>query len=106
MLQSFERRTGCRAYSEYHYTDISAAYFEKASSRFSEFRSRMTFKTYNLDEDIAEQGLLPGGYDLVLAGAVLHATVDITATVRRVRALLKPGGRAIIAEPIRPEGLL
>ncbi|XXG96503.1 hypothetical protein Hte_002786 [Hypoxylon texense] len=106
MLQSFERCTGSSAFSEYHYTDISGAFFEKASTRFSEFKSRMTFKSFNLERDPTKQGFQLGNYDLVIAGSVLHATGDLTASIRNIHALLKPGGHFLNVEPIAPEKLL
>jgi NADPH:quinone reductase-like Zn-dependent oxidoreductase/SAM-dependent methyltransferase len=101
-LQSFETATGASAFSEYSYTDISMAFFEKASERFSDFQNRMVFKTLDLDRDIAQQGFQPGSYDLVIAGSVLHATKDLSATIRNIRGLLKPGGHLINVEPISP----
>ena len=106
ILQAFERRTGANAFTEYLYTDISGAFFEKARERFFEFSSRMSFKPFDLERDPEIQGIRPGSYDLVIAGSCLHATEDLSATIRNVRRLLKNGGHFLNVEPIAPEKIM
>ncbi|KAI1755490.1 putative polyketide synthase [Xylaria castorea] len=87
------------SFSSYTYTDISAAFFENASSTFSRYKDRMAFKTLNVENDpVLEQGFSEGTYDLVVCFFILHATSDITRCLRNIRRLLKPGGFLIIGE--------
>ncbi|CAL9389971.1 L-threonine 3-dehydrogenase [Streptomyces sp. enrichment culture] len=51
------------------------------------------------DADPAGQDLHRGGFDLVLAGDSLHATTDLAATLRRLHALLAPGGHLLATAP-------
>nr|ALQ32849.1 putative polyketide synthase [Fusarium foetens] len=106
-LQERERRTGALAFLEYTYTDISPAFFETASQRWSDLKpqGRITFKTLDLDRSIDSQGFDPGSYDLVIAASVLHATPYLEATIRNVRKALKPGGRLILLEVINPDDI-
>ncbi|KAF9763871.1 hypothetical protein IL306_002970 [Fusarium sp. DS 682] len=106
-LQEREKRTGGLAFSEYTYTDISPAFFETASQRWSDLKSqgRITFKTFDLDRPIDSQGFEPGSYDFVIAASVLHATPYLEATIRNVRKALKPGGRLILLEVINPDDI-
>ncbi|KAI8949604.1 putative polyketide synthase [Xylaria longipes] len=86
------------SFSSYTYTDISAAFFENASSTFSRYKDRMAFKTLNVENDPVEQGFSEGTYDLVVCFFILHATSDITRCLRNIRKLLKPGGYLIVGE--------
>lgn len=104
-LHALEQRRGATTFSEYDYTDISPSFFEKARINFSDFKNRMNFKPFDLERNAAEQDLRAGSYDLVIAGSVLHATADLTATIRNIRGLLKPGGRLIMLEPTVPQKL-
>ncbi|KAI1084518.1 acyl transferase domain-containing protein [Whalleya microplaca] len=105
ILQGLEKRKGASTFSEYEYTDISPSFFEKAKTKFSDFENRISFKTFDLERSVTEQGFRPGSYDIIIAGSVLHATADLTSTIRHIRILLKPGGRLINLEPIAPEKL-
>ncbi|CAJ2500643.1 Uu.00g034960.m01.CDS01 [Anthostomella pinea] len=104
-FDAFERETGANTFSEYVYSDISDAFFLKASQQFQEFEGRLRFKTLDLEQPAACQGFQLGSYDLVIAGSVLHATSDLTATIRNVRSLLKPGGKLLNIEITSPQKL-
>jgi NADPH:quinone reductase-like Zn-dependent oxidoreductase/SAM-dependent methyltransferase len=101
-IQQYESRTGANAISEYFYTDISPAFFEKAREQLPDLQGRLQFKPLNLEKDVEEQGFDLGHYDVVIAGSVLHATADLTNTVRNVRKLLKPSGHLINLEVVVP----
>ncbi|KAI0383706.1 hypothetical protein F5Y04DRAFT_269663 [Hypomontagnella monticulosa] len=102
-LQSFEQETGQTRFSEYIYTDISAAYFEDARALFDEYKDRMLFKTLDLEIDPAQQGFQLESYDLIIAGGVLHVPSDLTSTLRKVRKLLKPKGHLVFLEVTEPD---
>ena len=89
-------------FSQYDYTDISEAFFEHARERFNSTKAKMNYKILNIEKDPAGQGYTEGGYDLVVAAWVLHATRDLGATVRNVRKLLKTGGRLVLLEITKP----
>lgn len=89
----------------YTFTDISSAFFEKAQDRFYHWKDIMKFEVFNLEEEPAAHGLEAGSYDLIFAGNVIHATSDLTATLRRLRSLLRPGGQLIMQEGIRQDFL-
>jgi NADPH:quinone reductase-like Zn-dependent oxidoreductase/SAM-dependent methyltransferase len=89
-------------YMTYDYTDISPAFFEQAAERYKTF-PRMNFIPLDITDDPSKQGLNLESYDLVVAANVLHATADIATTMRNVRKLLKPRGRLMMYEDIRPD---
>ncbi|OLN97460.1 Lovastatin nonaketide synthase 1 [Colletotrichum chlorophyti] len=92
-------------FNSYTFTDISAAFFEKAREVFSEHQDRMEFKKLDVTKSPEEQGFKPHSYDLVVASSVLHATPKLTETMSNVRSLLKPGGHVVICEATHKEHL-
>jgi NADPH:quinone reductase-like Zn-dependent oxidoreductase/SAM-dependent methyltransferase len=98
-----EGSEGVVRFSQYDYTDISEAFFEKARERFAPFSPRIKYKMLNIEHDIESQGYEPRSYDLVVAAWVLHATQDLVATIRNVQRLLRPGGKLILLEITEPE---
>ncbi|KAI8964847.1 hypothetical protein F5Y11DRAFT_57289 [Daldinia sp. FL1419] len=106
MLQEREKRYGSPSFGHYTYTDISPAFFERASKRWPELQSRMNFKTFDMDYDISTQGFEPGSYDLIFAASVVHATPDLERAIRHIRGALKPGGRLVLIEVINPAEII
>ncbi|RYP43239.1 hypothetical protein DL770_011775 [Monosporascus sp. CRB-9-2] len=86
------------AFRSYTYTDISAGFFDNASIVFSKHRSKMVFKTLDLERDPKEQDFAEGAYDLIVAYIVIHATSDLESSLRNLRKLLKPGGFLVMGE--------
>lgn len=105
-LQALEKANGGLRFSEYTYTDISPAFFERASERWKELGGRMSFKPLDLERTLESQGFEVGSYDLIVAGSVLHATADLVGTMKNVRTALKPGGRALILEVVAPQDVV
>ncbi|MFD0381596.1 SDR family NAD(P)-dependent oxidoreductase [Streptomyces stramineus] len=89
----------------YTFTDISPAFLTRARQRFAD-HDHLTYRALDLDQDPAAQGFTEGGYDLVVAGNVLHATADLPATLRRVTGLLDDGGHLLAVETHNPDLLL
>lgn len=85
-------------FAEYHFTDISAGFFETARSAFSEHSPRITYSVLDIERDISEQGFQEHSYDLIIASQVLHATKDLFVTLQNVRRLLRPGGYLAVLE--------
>ncbi|PGH20080.1 hypothetical protein AJ80_03730 [Polytolypa hystricis UAMH7299] len=89
--------------AKYTFTDISAGFFEKAKERFKNWRPIMEFQTLNIEADLQEQGFSKGAYDIIVASNVLHATADLSSTLKNVRSLLKPDGKLLLNEGIRQD---
>lgn len=87
-----------RSFLSYTYTDISAGFFENASSIFSKQRDRMVFKTFDAERSPVDQGFTEGSYDLVVAFFIIHATSDLERALRNIRKLLRPGGYLVVGE--------
>ncbi|KAI8251965.1 beta-ketoacyl synthase domain-containing protein [Colletotrichum sp. SAR11_239] len=85
-------------FNSYTFTDISAAFFEKAKEKFAPFLERMEFRKLDITQPPAEQGFKTHAYDMIIASSVLHATPNLTETMANARTLLKPGGHVVICE--------
>ncbi|KAI1411801.1 putative polyketide synthase [Hypoxylon sp. FL1857] len=79
--------------SRYDFTDVSAAFLDRAREEFKHYHSQMTFGGYS-----------SGEYDVLLAVSVLHISRDLVSVVRRIRQSLKPGGKLIMQESFMPSG--
>lgn len=77
-------------FSNYTFTDISVGYFEKARTKLAPWQPFMNFAKLNIEEDPIVQGFEEGGYDLVVASNVIHATRSIDKSLQHIRKLLKP----------------
>jgi pyochelin synthetase len=85
---------------DYLYTDLSPFFVEAGRQRFADHPG-LRFAALDLDADLAAQGFAPNSADIVIAGDVLHATRDVTATLARLRGLLAPGGHLVLLEMTR-----
>jgi NADPH:quinone reductase-like Zn-dependent oxidoreductase/SAM-dependent methyltransferase len=92
-------------FSRYDFTDISPSLVSKAQEEFgSEYRN-MHFAPLDIQISPDVQDFQLRSYDLVVAGSSLHATADLSETLRNVRALLKPDGKLILHENVKPKSL-
>ncbi|KAI1653021.1 hypothetical protein F4813DRAFT_400491 [Daldinia decipiens] len=105
-LKELEKKSGALKFAEYTYTDVSPAFFDKATARWEDYKERMTFKTFDMKRSAESQGFEPGSYDLIVAGSVLHATEDLVATMKNVRTTLKPTGHLLLLEVIAPQDVV
>ncbi|WP_051328763.1 type I polyketide synthase [Geminicoccus roseus] len=81
----------------YLFTDVSPAFVSAGTRRFG-----LDGRVLDLERPLADQGVEPAGFDIVVAANVLHATADLAATLARVRELLRPGGALLLVENARP----
>ncbi|GAA4092688.1 hypothetical protein GCM10022248_73920 [Nonomuraea soli] len=86
---------------DFTYTDISPAFLRHGEQEYGERYPFVSFTTFDVERDPAEQGLQAEGYDVVLATNVLHATADIQRTLANAARLLRPGGVLLINEVTR-----
>ena len=83
--------------TEYSYTDISAAFFEKSSIQFKDY-DFVSYFTLDIEKDPQSQGFDLSYYDLVIAANVLHSTKDLTQVLGHIQQLLAPKGLLVLQE--------
>ncbi|MEU6903917.1 amino acid adenylation domain-containing protein [Streptomyces coeruleorubidus] len=86
---------------EYHYTDLSKAFLFRAEERLKPRYPHLTTGIFNAEHAPGPQGVDLGGFDVVVATNVLHATADISRTLRNVKATLREGGLLLLNEMSR-----
>ncbi|CAI6339140.1 unnamed protein product [Periconia digitata] len=102
VLEAIDGRVrGSGSQFTYTFTDISAGFFDKAQQRLAKWAERMRYKKLDISQDPLDQGFDGGVYDVIVASNVLHATVDIVATLNHINALLKPGGKLVLLEGVQ-----
>ncbi len=87
---------------EYCFTDISPVFLSRARVKFSDVPA-MEYRILDIENDPAGQNFESGGYDIILAANVLHATADLRRTLAHIRKLLAPGGLLLLIEGVRPD---
>ena len=83
---------------EYCYTDVSKAFLIHAEREYGPQNPYLSYKIFNVEAPPAGQGIQAGGYDVVIAANVLHATKNIRQTLRNTKAALKKNGLLILNE--------
>lgn len=83
---------------EYCYTDISKAFILYAQKQYGPDNPYLTYKILNVGAPIVEQEVDAGGYDIVIAANVLHATKNIHQTIRNAKAAIKCNGIILLNE--------
>jgi acyl transferase domain-containing protein/NADPH:quinone reductase-like Zn-dependent oxidoreductase/SAM-dependent methyltransferase/acyl carrier protein len=85
----------------YEFTDLSSAFFKKASADFAAFPF-VRYRTLDIERAPRDQGFRLQDYDLIIASNVLHATNDLSRALDHVRSLLAPGGQLLCLEGLEP----
>ncbi|MCW5623129.1 MAG: SDR family NAD(P)-dependent oxidoreductase [Burkholderiales bacterium] len=91
--------------AHYVFTDVAPSLVAAAQQRFGG-RPDLRFQRLDIEQSPADQGFAVGGFDLVVAANVLHATADLRQTLDHVRSLLAPGGVLLLLEVTQPLGWL
>ncbi|KAB7837015.1 acyltransferase domain-containing protein [Streptomyces mobaraensis] len=88
----------------YHFTDLGRSFVLDGQRRArDEGFTGMEFGVLDITKDPAPQGFPAGGFDVVLAFNVLHATPDLRRAVRNAGALLVPDGVLMLLEASRQQ---
>ncbi|MBI4997956.1 MAG: methyltransferase [Rhodocyclales bacterium] len=83
--------------TRYRYTDVSPFFFDRAREGFSAYPF-IEFAELDIDRDLATQAIAPGSFDLVVVSNAVHASRDLRAALRRLHALVAPGGMLLLVE--------
>lgn len=86
---------------QYDFTDISTIFTRRAEQKFAAY-DFLTYREFDLQKDAQAQGFEAGGYDLIVAANVIHATQHVGHTLANLFPLFKPGGRLLMREITRP----
>jgi len=91
--------------ARYVFTDISALFLNEARRAFGG-HDFMAFEHLDINAPPDAGLIIEEGYDVIIAGNVLHDATHIGRTLRRMGRLLKPGGAFVIIEATEPHSAL
>jgi polyketide synthase PksM len=83
---------------EYCYTDLSRAFLLHAQEHYAARAPYLNCQLFDVERSPEEQSIEVGGYDIVIATNVLHATKDIRQTLRNAKAAMKRNGVLLVNE--------
>jgi len=86
------------AIQEYCYTDVSNAFLNHAEKLYGPDNPFLTYKILNIEEPINRDKFSVSGFDVVIAANVLHATTNISETLRHTKSLLMKNGLLFLNE--------
>lgn len=81
----------------YVFTDLAPTLLRRAEQKFAG-HDRIRYHQLDIERDPAAQGISVEDFDVVVAANVVHATADLRQTLANVRALVRPGGWAVLLE--------
>ncbi len=82
----------------YCYSDVSKAFLHHAEGEYGPHYPFLTYRIFDVTKPLSSQGIEAGGYDLVIAANVLHATPSIRRALRNAKAALKKNGLLLLNE--------
>ncbi|XP_072033310.1 phenolphthiocerol/phthiocerol polyketide synthase subunit B-like [Amphiura filiformis] len=82
---------------EYVFTDVSATFFTQARTKLPGCPF-IQYQVLSVDRDVAEQGFVPGSFDIVVCVDTLHVAVDARRSTGFMNDLLLPNGHLYIIE--------
>ncbi|WP_152442612.1 SDR family NAD(P)-dependent oxidoreductase [Nocardiopsis kunsanensis] len=85
----------------YDFTDVSERFLRQAERELPRHGAELGFRSLDIDLPLAEQGIRPGHYDVVVAANSVHASKDLDAALGRVRSLLAEDGELVLTEVTR-----
>jgi 1-acyl-sn-glycerol-3-phosphate acyltransferase len=93
-------RLEARGNFRFTFTDVSPLFVSAAQESFGG-SAAMHYAALDIERDPRTQGFEPGGYDIVFAANVVHATRDVATSLTHLRSLLAPGGLLVLQEITR-----
>ncbi|HJW72984.1 MAG TPA: class I SAM-dependent methyltransferase [Geothrix sp.] len=90
--------------SDYRFTDVAPAFLRRAQRELKELAPGLPlhFQPLDLNRPLTGQGIEPHSLDAIIGINVLHVARDLEATLRDLRENLRPGGRLVIGECVKP----
>ena len=82
----------------YFYTDISKKFIQHGEEAYARRYPFTEFKRFDMEQDPEQQGFEPDSIDLDIGTNCVHATRNITATLHRIKRLLKTNGILLLNE--------
>ena len=89
---------------EYRFTDVAPAFLRKAQRELAAETPGLplAFQSLDLNRSLEAQGVPPASLDAIVGVNVVHVARNLESTLRDLRSSLKPGGRLVLGECLKP----
>ncbi|PWY75027.1 fatty acid synthase S-acetyltransferase [Aspergillus heteromorphus CBS 117.55] len=94
-LRTLVDSRGDRSFSRFVVTDVTAGFLIPLQEKYG---SQLEYAVLDVSLPPAGQGFDAGGFDLIIASNVIHATPSLSEALANVRTLLSPGGWLLLHE--------
>ncbi len=90
--------------ADYRFTDVAPTFLRRAQRELKAAAPGLplSFQPLDLNRPLGDQGIEPASLDAIVGINVLHVAQDLEATLGDLRSRLKPGGRLVIGECLKP----
>jgi SAM-dependent methyltransferase len=90
--------------SEYVFTDVAPAFLRRAQRELREAAPGLPlrFQALDLNRPLGGQGIAPGSLDVLVGVNVVHVARNLASVLRDLRSRLRPGGRLVLGECLKP----
>lgn len=90
--------------AEYRFTDVAPTFLRRAQRDLKSAAPGLplVFQALDLNRPLGGQGIESASLDAIIGINVLHVAQDLEATLLDLRTRLKPGGRLVIGECLKP----
>lgn len=90
--------------AEYRFTDVAPTFLRRAQRGLGAAAPglALAFQALDLNRPLEAQGIAPASLDAIVGINVLHVAHDLEATLLDLRSCLRPGGRLILGECLKP----
>lgn len=104
LLDHFQRSGRSGEIAAYRLTEVSPLFLKRARRALAARHPGLpiSFAALDIDRPLAEAGIAPASVSMIYGVNVLHVARDLGATLVQLREALRPGGRLVMAECIRP----
>jgi SAM-dependent methyltransferase len=91
--------------SDYRFTDVAPTFLRRAQRELKSTAPGLpfSFQAIDLNQPLGNQGIEAHSLDAIVGINVLHVARDLDATLRDLRSRIKPGGRLVIGECVKPD---
>ncbi|HEY3401311.1 MAG TPA: class I SAM-dependent methyltransferase [Geothrix sp.] len=91
--------------AEYRFTDVAPTFLRRAQRdlKLAAPGLPLRFQALDINRPLEAQGIDAASLDAIVGINVLHVAQDLEATLGDLRTRLKPGGRLVIGECLKPD---
>lgn len=90
--------------AEYRFTDLAPAFLRRAQRELPGDCPGLplAFQALDLNRPLGDQGIAPASLDAIVGINVVHVARDLPGVLADLRSRLKPGGRLVLGECLKP----